>query len=128
DGAWSAGQPIDLANAIVAGNGLDVSLGGKIAEFAFTGDIAVRAQSISPFSSLAGRDLAGALDLKASGRLEPLTGAFDLTIDSAADGLRVDIEAADNLLEGRSTITGRVARGETGLVADKLRIGNDRVE
>lgn len=121
DGAWDAGQPIDLANTTVSGNALDVSLGGKIAELAFTGDIAVRAQNIAPFSSLAGRNLAGALDLKATGRVEPLTGAFDLTIDSAADALRVDIEAADNLLEGRSTITGRVARGETGLVASTLR-------
>src|SRR5690606_37240616 len=29
---------------------------------------------------------------------------------------------------GRTTINGRVARGETGLVADNLRIGNERVE
>lgn len=128
DGAWSAGQPIDLANALLSGNGLSVSLAGKIAELAFNGDIAVKAQSIAPFSSLAGRDLAGGLDLKANGTVQPLSGAFDLTIDSAASELRVGIDAADNLLEGRSTITGRVARGEKGLVADGLRIGNDRVE
>ncbi|SFJ35881.1 translocation/assembly module TamB domain-containing protein [Aerobium aerolatum] len=128
DGAWRTGQPIDLPNAIVSANGLEMSLAGKIAELAFNGDIALRARSLAPFSGLAGRNLEGALDLKATGRVEPLTGAFDLTIDSAADGLQLGIEPADNLLEGHSTITGRVARGETGLVADKLRIGNERVE
>lgn len=127
DGSWNAGQPIRLANALLSGNGLSVLMAGDIAELAFKGDIAVEAESISPFSSLAGRDLAGALKLAANGTVQPITGAFDLNIDSASEDLRLGIDAADNLLSGTSTITGRVARGEQGLAFDELRIGNERV-
>lgn len=128
DGDWRAGGPVRLANAIVSGNGLQASLSGTIAAFVFTGDIAVEAASIAPFSGLAGRPLQGALDLKASGTVEPLTGGFDLAIDSATQDLAIGMEAADRLLSGRSTITGGVARGENGLSTRNLRIGNDRIE
>jgi translocation and assembly module TamB len=128
DGSWNAGAPVDLANAVLSGNGLSVSLEGKIAELAFNGDMAVQAQSIAPFSGLAGRDLQGALDLRANGEVRPVSGAFDLTIDSSARELRIGIEAADNLLGGETAITGRVARGENGLAAENLRVGNERIE
>lgn len=128
DGAWNTGHPVRLQQALLSGNGLSVSLAGDIAEWTFNGDIAAKAQSIAPFSGFAGRDLAGSLDLRANGEIRPLTGAFDLSIDSAGDGLEIGIEAADNLLAGRSTITGRIARGENGLSVEKLRIGNERVE
>lgn len=128
DGSWNSGEAVQLTNAILSGNGLAISLQGEIAELAFNGDLAVEAESIAPFSNLAGRELEGALNLRATGEVRPISGAFDLTIDSAAEELRVDIEAADNLLAGRTTITGRVARGETGLLAENLRVGNDRIE
>lgn len=128
DGAWQAGQPVRLANASIAGNGLTASLTGAIDEFIFNGDIAVKAASIAPFSGLAGRPVQGALDLKADGKVEPLNGGFDLTIDSATQDLAIGVEAADRLLAGRSTITGRIARGEDGLSTHDLRIGNERIE
>jgi translocation and assembly module TamB len=127
EGGWDAGQPVKLAKALLAGNGLSVSLAGDIAELAFRGNIAVDAASIAPFSDLAGRQLAGGLDLDANGEVKPIGGGFNLTLDGTASGLRIDNPAADNVLEGETRITGRVARGETGLVADKLRIFNDQV-
>jgi translocation and assembly module TamB len=127
EGDWNAGGPIKLAKALLSGNGLSVSLFGDIAELAFRGDIAVDATSIAPFSQLAGREVSGGLDLDASGRIEPVTGGFDLTVDGVATGLTIDNPAADNLLQGETRITGRVARGETGLVADGLRIFNEQV-
>lgn len=128
DGTWQAGQPIRLENATVTGNGLSASLAGDIADLVFAGDIAVEAATITPFSGLAGRPLQGALDLKATGTAELIDGGFDLAIDSAARDLAIGVEVADRLLAGRSTITGRIARGENGLTTENLRIGNDRVE
>lgn len=128
NGSWNAGEAVKLAQALLSGNGLAISLVGEFAEMAFNGDIAVKADSIAPFSAIAGRDLAGSLDLRANGTVEPLTGAFDLTIDSASNELSVGIDAADNLLAGRTTITGKVGRGEQGLAVSDLRVGNDRVE
>ena len=127
-GDWRAGQPVALERAELSGNGLEVSLAGEIAELAFNGDIGVRASSIAPFSGLAGRDLSGGMDLKANGRLEPVTGAFDLTLDGNATELRIGNEAADNLLAGTTRLTGRIARGEEGLRTDDFRVANDQVQ
>lgn len=128
DGAWRAGGPIRLENATVTGNGLSASLAGDIADLVFAGDIAVETATIAPFSGLAGRPLQGALDLKAKGTADLIGGGFDLVIDSAARDLAIGVEVADRLLAGRSTVTGRIARGENGLTTENLRIGNDRVE
>src|SRR5690606_7393542 len=75
-GDWQAGHPVTLETAEISGNGLSASLAGDIADYAFRGDIAVKAASITPFSGLAGRNLSGALDLKANGTVHPIGGAF----------------------------------------------------
>src|SRR5690606_18554194 len=67
-------------------------------------------------------------NLAATGTVRPIDGGFDLAIDSRADELRIGTEAVDNLLSGRTTITGRIGRGEDGLVADQLRVGNEQFE
>ena len=128
EGAWQAGQPVDIAKALITGNGLTASLAGKVAEMVFSGDIAVKAASIAPFGSMAGRDLSGGLDLKANGTVTPIGGGFDLTLDGTGDGLRVGTPAIDNVIQGETRITGRVARGPNGLVADKLKIANPQAE
>jgi translocation and assembly module TamB len=128
DGEWNAGQPVRLQAAEIGGNGLAITLAGDIADYAFDGDIAVTAASIAPFSGMAGRELAGALELRASGEVRPVSGAFDLTIDSEARELRIGTEAADNLMDGTTTITGRVARSEVGLTAEQLRVANEQFE
>lgn len=127
-GEWEADAPITLERAGISAEAVDIDLAGEIAELAFNGTMAVVAENIAPFSGLADRDLSGALELRAEGEVRPISGAFDLTIDSSATELRIDDPVADSLLEGVSTITGRVARGETGLVADNLRIGNEQIE
>lgn len=128
DGAWNAGAPLRIANAAVSGNGFTASFAGDMAELAMVGDYALTARSLMPFSGLAGRPLGGALDLRATGTVRPVGGSFDLTIDSSAQDLAVGIDAADNLLSGTTTITGRVGRGEDGLVARRLRVANSQLE
>ena len=81
---------------------------------------------MAPFSGLAGRQLSGALDMDAAGSIEPISGAFDLSIDSVASGLGIGSEPVDNLLAGDTRITGSLARGETGIVARQLRVFNNQ--
>lgn len=128
EGEWNSGAPVSVARALLAGNGLEVLLAGQVADYAFSGDVSIDASSIAPFSGLAGRELSGSLELGAGGALMPLNGGFDLTLDGAATELRIANEAADNLLGGTTTITGRIARGETGLTTNALRIANERIE
>ena len=120
-GAWNAGEPVRLDAASLTAKAARVALQGIVRELAFEGAIDVDAASLAPFSALAGRDLAGSLALDANGRLAPLTGAFDLTLDGRADGLETGIEAVDGLL-GDTTIAGRLARGEEGIVAERFRL------
>jgi len=127
EGAWRAGQPIDLPKASIAANGFALALIGQIAESVFNGTIAIDAANIAPFSSMAGRPLTGSLDLDAKGTLSPLAGGFDLALDGSGNGLSIGTPAADNLLKGETRITGGVARGEQGLVARQFRIANNQV-
>ena len=125
-GDWKAGAPIRLGKAQLSGNDLSVLLAGDLADYAFNGDIKVKAASIAPFSELAGRQLSGALDMDAAGSIEPINGAFDLSIDSVASGLGIGSDAVDNLLAGDTRITGGLARGKTGIVARQLRVFNSQ--
>ncbi|MEP7452893.1 translocation/assembly module TamB domain-containing protein [Phyllobacterium sp. SB3] len=124
NGDWKAGTPVNLTQALIAANGLSASLAGTINEFAYRGDILVKASSISPFSALAGRDMAGSLDLKANGLVEALTGGFDLMLDGSATGMKLGIDAADKVLAGETRITGGLARGENGLSAKNFKVEN----
>ncbi|UXN75185.1 hypothetical protein N8D56_10030 [Devosia sp. A8/3-2] len=127
-GLWNAGQPVQLAQFRVVGKALTAALQGQLDGLDFNGDIGLQTSSISPFSGLAGRELDGALDLKATGSLAPLTGGFDLTSDGSGTNLAIDDETADRLLAGTVALSGRVARTTAGLVADNFRIANNRVQ
>lgn len=128
DGDWSAGQPINLAKAEIAANGFQLNLVGQIAQSIYNGKIALNARSLSPFSTMANRELTGALKLDANGTVALVGGAFDLTLDGTGNELGIGQEAADKLIAGQTRLTGRIARGEQGLLADKLRIYSDQFE
>ncbi len=128
DGSWRAGQPIDLPRAQLSANGVSAGLAGAIAEMTYRGRIDLKAETITPFSALANRELAGGLEMVANGEVKLIGGGLNLTLDGTGSGLKLDQQALDNLIQGTTRITGRVERGENGLVADKLRLFNDQVD
>ena len=127
-GLWNAGEPVELAQLRIAGGVLSAVLSGQLDGLDFNGDIAVETASIAPFSGMAGRDLEGALSLKASGEILPLTGGFDLTLDGTGTELSIGDELADRLLTGVVDLSGRLARTTAGLTADNFRLANDQVQ
>ncbi|MCR6671682.1 MAG: translocation/assembly module TamB domain-containing protein [Devosia ginsengisoli] len=127
-GLWNAGEPVQLAEFRVAGQALVAALSGQLDGLDFHGDIGLETSSIAPFSGLAGRELRGALSLKANGAIMPLNGGFDLTLDGTGTNLAIDDEIADGLLAGTVDLSGRVARTEAGLTAENFRIANDQVQ
>ncbi|MDR0253815.1 MAG: translocation/assembly module TamB, partial [Brucellaceae bacterium] len=94
-GAWRAGTPVQLEKVQLTGNGLSAALKGTIDKFIYAGDIALQADSLMPFSALAGRSLAGSIDLKANGTVAMLTGGFDLTLDGTAENIKTGEDIAD---------------------------------
>ncbi|MGN6469593.1 MAG: translocation/assembly module TamB domain-containing protein, partial [Rhizobiaceae bacterium] len=127
EGDWRAGTPEKLSPALLSGNGLSLAMAGDIAEYIFNGTIDLNASSIAPFSGLANRQLSGSLELGAKGQLKPLSGGVDLVRDGQATDHTHDSPSIDSLLGGVTSITGRVARNETGLTADKLKVENQQL-
>ncbi|MCR4268050.1 translocation/assembly module TamB domain-containing protein [Nitratireductor sp. ZSWI3] len=126
-GDWRAGTPVAIENAGISGNGLAIMLKGAVDQFVFDGEIDVSAASLTPFSALAGQDLGGAIDLKATGKVMPIGGGFDLVLDGTATDLEIENEVAGNLLAGITRIDGGVGRSPEGLTARELRLTNDQV-
>lgn len=127
-GGWRAGTAVDLAKAAIEGNGLSLELNGKIDDFAFNGDIAAKVATLAPYAALADRDLAGSIDVKASGTVRPISGAFDLNLDGNAQNMRTGTEAVDNILNGDVKLSGGIARSTQGFSARNFRIGNELSE
>ncbi|MCV9906338.1 translocation/assembly module TamB [Brucella sp. HL-2] len=127
-GGWRAGTAVDLYKASIEGNGLSLELQGKINDFVFNGDILAKVASLAPYGALADRDLAGSIDVKASGNLSPISGAFDFTLDGNAQNMRTGTEAVDNILDGNVQLSGGIARSAQGFSARNFRIGNELSE
>lgn len=127
-GLWNAGEKVQLAELVLAGEALRAALSGTIDGMVFTGDVTLETASIAPFSGLAGRDLNGALTLDAHGSILPLSGGFDLTLDGSGRNLAIGDDLADRLLAGEVLLKGRLARSEAGLLAENFRLGNAQLQ
>ncbi len=128
DGGWRAGSPVELAQADIEGNGLSLGLRGKIDDFAFSGDILAKVASLSPFGALADRNLAGSIDVKATGVVHPVSGAFQLDLDGTAQNMRTGTDAIDRILNGSVSMSGALGRDSQGFSARNFRIGNELSE
>lgn len=127
-GGWRAGTAVDLAKASIEGNGLSLELQGKINDFAFNGDILAKVASLAPYAALADRDLAGSIDVKATGTVSPVSGAFQLDLDGTAQNMRTGTDAVDNILDGEVRLSGALGRSAQGFSARNFRIGNELSE
>lgn len=125
-GLWSPTEALKIAEARLRGKAFDMALSGVVDKFVFDGDLALATPLIASFSGFAGRQLGGALNLDASGTLSLLSGGFDLRLDGKADDLALGVKPLDNLLTGRTNLSGRLARTEGGVIADGFEIGNAR--
>ena len=124
-GDWRAGSSVNLEYARFDAANLALDLAGKVFDYVFDGRLAVKSSSIAPFGGLAGRDLAGGIDLSATGTVSPLSGGFNLTLDGTGDDLQLDVAGLDGVIAGRTRLTGRVERSERGIVAEALVIESD---
>jgi translocation and assembly module TamB len=125
----AAGGPLRLSNLDLRGG--DYGLQG---DMGFSGpgtglktmlDAVLSATDLSRFSALAGRELDGASMLSLSGVVTPLSGAFDLQAKGAADSIKTGIAQVDALLEGRTDLSLRMIRDESGTFLRGLDLRND---
>ncbi|MFD3189805.1 translocation/assembly module TamB domain-containing protein [Sedimentitalea sp. HM32M-2] len=114
DGFRIAGQ--DYAATI------DGEIDGLTSGFRIEGQAAVKAEDLSRFSGLAGRDLGGAVTADVTGTGAPLNGTFDFDLGAAAQDLITGAPQLDAVLPGRTQLTLQAARGETGLTLRTLHV------
>jgi translocation and assembly module TamB len=119
--------PIAVRSVRLGGAGFSVVTSGTLDDLVYAGELTAELADLAPFSGLAGRDLAGQIDLRATGEVLLASGGFDLRLAGGATGLRVGEPTLDPLLAGETSLSGRVRRDETGLHTDALRIENPQL-
>ncbi|MCK0150205.1 translocation/assembly module TamB domain-containing protein [Marivita sp. S6314] len=85
-------------------------------------DLRLIAQDITRFSTLAGRDLDGRVEVTIDGAVGPISGAFDLIVDGTTLDLSVGQNVADRILSGVGAARLDARRDETGTTLRSLRV------
>ena len=102
-----------------SGAGAEVDVLGQVSDIEatplFDGDVSLQVADLSRFRRIANRPLSGSVSAEASGNVRVDASRFDMTANVRANGLRVGVEQADQILAG----------GSTTLSADVSRDGAD---
>ncbi len=128
DAGLPAGAPPVINQLQISGNGLSIFTAGSFENLVYSGRHAVRIDDIASLSGIAGRELAGAVDVRAEGAVQLNSGGFDLLLDGGATDLVTGVAQLDPLLAGSTTLAGRLARDGDGFRTEGFRIANDQVE
>jgi translocation and assembly module TamB len=117
------GSTVDLTRLSAEGAGMNLAGSGQLAQTgAIQGLVHLSIVDLRPFSGLAGRPLAGSIELEANAARKGIAG-FTAKLAGAAAGLRTGIPTADALLGASPAVTGSLQRDEGGiLVMDGLTV------
>ncbi|MBM9596205.1 translocation/assembly module TamB domain-containing protein [Roseitranquillus sediminis] len=123
------GVTIDLAR--VSGERIFAELAGELTDLdavpSFDGRAEVRVNDLAPLSELAGRELAGAFEAEAEGRLAFDGSSFDLTLDAVATDLDPGLPGAAAALEGRTELAATARREGDTVSVEAIRLANPQV-
>lgn len=126
DLSWEEGAPLAIRALTVDASDYGLDLSGRVLgfgdNFSFDGRGAARADNLSAFSGLAGRDLGGAADLSLEARAELLSGLFNIRLEGGTRDLMVDQPELDRVLEGQAEVAVEVTRDEAGVRIDTLKV------
>ncbi|AJE48304.1 hypothetical protein P73_3589 [Celeribacter indicus] len=128
---WREGEPLSIDALTLDTDATTVTATGELdgleSGLEFTGSLGVDTPSLDRFATLAGRDLSGALSLRASGSVAPLGGLFDLQAQAIGTDLHSGIAQLDALTAGASTVSLDARRDETGLTLRALSLDTNAV-
>lgn len=99
---------------------------GTLAEgLEITGKIVADLADLSRFGALAGMPLSGVAKAEVTGKLAPLTGAFDLTLQADGQDMATGQPMLDALLRGQASLAADLRRDTTGTkVSNGIIAGN----
>ncbi|MBZ8134997.1 translocation/assembly module TamB domain-containing protein [Afifella sp. IM 167] len=128
-GNWQSASPVRIEESRIVAGDVNASYTGAASARSLLGKLTAEIGNLGRFSGLAGRDLAGSLDLSADGSVDLKTYGFDLTVDANGAELESGTAPLDALLVGTTRVTGGVARdGEGGLTFRDLVVNSDALQ
>ncbi|MEM8837209.1 MAG: translocation/assembly module TamB domain-containing protein [Pseudomonadota bacterium] len=123
-GDWRSGRPVRLEIFDLSGETFDIAARGLLDDFSFEGLARLEIEDLVAFAPITERDLSGAVRLQLDGKVEPISGAFDIAIDGETTDLTLGDVTLDKLLAGQTRLLGGVARSETGLAFNRFSLEN----
>ncbi|MEM7290634.1 MAG: hypothetical protein AAF412_09765, partial [Pseudomonadota bacterium] len=127
-GDWEKNKPVRLSLLNIIGDTFQVFARGAVSGGTFDGQVALDAKDLQAFAGVAETDLGGAINISTTGRLEPLSGAFDINVDGTGMELTIGEPYADRLMGGNTRLTGGVSRTSEGLGFQNFRLANPQLE
>jgi translocation and assembly module TamB len=131
DFIFNKGEPAIISNLVLSDDNISASFDGQIqgleTALQTTGELSAEIADISVFSKIADRNLTGKINLIAKGSARPLTGAFDLDIETVGNMISLGSTGIDPLLKGINTAIVATKRTKDGLFLEKLNFSNSQL-
>ncbi|MBB5723153.1 translocation and assembly module TamB [Loktanella ponticola] len=119
-------QPVNIEQLTLRGPGIELDANAEIdtssKAIRIITQTALRVTALERFSTLAGRDLAGAANVVIDGDIDLLNDLYDIKVAGTTSDLAVDIAQADPLLAGAGEIAIAFVRDPDGTRLENLDI------
>ncbi len=126
---WTKGGALELRDMRAEAGPTQIAgaatIAGDVETLTVTPDLTLRAGDLTRFAALADVPLRGRAELRVTGPIQPLTGAFDLTLAGQTQDIGISEPRLDALLRGRGDLTARVVRDAGGLALPQMTIATD---
>ena len=128
---FKKGEPVLISELMLSDGNISAGFNGQIegleTALQTSGELSVEIADISVLSKIVAQDLKGEINLSTSGNVTPLTGAFDLEIETIGRAVSLGSSGIDPLLKGTSTVNVSIKRTEDGLFFEKLTLSNSQL-
>lgn len=94
----------------------------------FEGLVEARADNLRQFAPLVGQPIAGAVDLRAEGKLGLSDLTFDLMVEGSSTNLSIGIPDPDKLLAGRASFSADVARTGDAITVRSAKVDTPQLD
>lgn len=123
---WQPGAPLGIERLTLTSGDASLTASGEIGHLGegitLAGRAVLNASDLTRFAALAGRDIAGAANVRLTGRGSLLGGDFDIDLAAETHDPRTGTARLDPLLAGRGSVDLAARRGADGITVKRLEI------
>jgi len=120
------GFPTKISTFTLTGPGIEAAADAVITQtkpgLSIQSNVLLDVDTLSRFSTLAGRDLGGSGSLAIGSEIKPLDGMFDVVLSGTSQDLVIGIPQLDAVFKGGGTISASAVRDEDGTRLEAFKI------